>query len=72
MFLQKGQLYSETEGFILAIQDQVVATKNYKKYILKDISVTNDNCRKCHLFPETIEHITSGCKLLAGIEYTNR
>ena len=28
-FLKKGYLYPETEGFILAIQDQVIATNNY-------------------------------------------
>nr|CAI5864716.1 unnamed protein product [Callosobruchus analis] len=65
-WLHDGQLFPETEGFMLAIQDQVIATRNYKKYIIKDPSVTDDNCRKCHLQKETIEHITSACKILAG------
>lgn len=71
-FLQKGQLFPETEGFILAIQDQIIPTNNYKKYIMKDKTIIDDNCRKCHLSSETIEHITSACKLLASNEYTNR
>nr|CAI5864221.1 unnamed protein product [Callosobruchus analis] len=71
-WLHDGQLFPETEGFMLAIQDQVIATRNYKKYIIKDPSVTDDNCRKCHLQKETIEHITSACKILAGTEYTAR
>lgn len=71
-WLQKGELYPETEGFTLAIQDQVIATRNYKKYIMKDPNTTDDKCRKCHQFPETIDHITAGCKLMVESEYTNR
>ena len=71
-WLQKGELYPETEGFTLAIQDQVIATKNYLKYIVKDTNIKDDKCRRCHMFPETIDHITAGCKLLAGTVYTNR
>ena len=32
---RKGELFPETEGFLIAIQDQVIATKNYQKYIIK-------------------------------------
>ena len=39
---------------------------------MKDPNTIDDKCRRCHQFPETIDHITSGCKLLAGTEYTNR
>ena len=28
-WLKKGQLFPETEGFVMAIQDQVINTKNY-------------------------------------------
>nr|XP_018914170.1 PREDICTED: uncharacterized protein LOC109042060 [Bemisia tabaci] len=70
-FLQSGQLFPETEGFILAIQDQVIRTRNYRKFVIKDGTV-DDSCRKCHLCPETIDHITAGCRLLAGTEYTGR
>nr|CAI5833294.1 unnamed protein product [Callosobruchus analis] len=71
-WLQDGQLFAETEGFMLAIQDQVISTRNYKKCIIKDPSVVDDNCRKCHQQKETIDHITSGCRTLAGTEYTAR
>lgn len=71
-WLQRGELHPETEGFIIAVQDQVILTKNYQKYIIKDPSITNDKCRRCQIHPETIDHITAGCQILAGTEYTLR
>ncbi|XP_059045798.1 uncharacterized protein LOC131841493 [Achroia grisella] len=44
-WLQFGDLFGETEGFVCAIQDQVVKTNNYRKHILKD--GTEDICRAC-------------------------
>ncbi|CAK1602644.1 unnamed protein product [Parnassius mnemosyne] len=67
-----GSLFPETEGFLIAIQDQVINTRNYKKYILKDPNMQNDSCRKCHRLPETIQHITSACPSLAQTDYTHR
>ncbi|VEN57491.1 unnamed protein product [Callosobruchus maculatus] len=46
IWLQDGQLFPETEGFMLAIQDQVIATRNCKKYIIKDPSITDVSCRR--------------------------
>ena len=71
-WLKQGNLFPETEGFCLAIQDQVTATRNYQKFIIKDDTIESDSCRKCHLARETIEHITGGCRLLAATEYTER
>lgn len=71
-WLQRGELFPETEGFLLAIQDQVILTRNYLKYIIKDPNIENDECRKCHQFQETIDHITGGCRMLAGTDYTER
>jgi len=51
MWLTKGILFLETEGFIMAIQDQVINTNNYKKYITKEN--TNDTCRVCGKKAET-------------------
>jgi hypothetical protein len=34
-WLTSADLFAETEGFLTAIQDQVILTRNYKKYILK-------------------------------------
>jgi hypothetical protein len=61
---------NETEGFAIAIQDQVINTKNYLKHVIKDNSVIDDKCR-CKNQQETTEHITSGCSLLAPTEYTH-
>jgi hypothetical protein len=33
-WLTSADLFAETEGFLTAIQDQDILTKNYKKYIL--------------------------------------
>ncbi|KAL0812006.1 hypothetical protein ABMA28_009402 [Loxostege sticticalis] len=71
-WLKVGALFPETEGFIIAIQDQVINTRNYKKYILKDPNLTNDKCRKCNRLPETIQHITSACPSLTQTDYTHR
>ena len=48
-----ADLFSETEGFLTAIQDQIILRRNYKKYILKQ----PDNvelCRRCGKESETI------------------
>lgn len=70
-WLVRGQLHPETEGFIISIQDGVIATKNYRKYILKE-AIESDLCRRCGNARETIEHIISGCSALAGSEYVER
>nr|CAH7716666.1 unnamed protein product [Callosobruchus chinensis] len=57
-------------NFKLAIQDQVIATWNYKKLIIKDPSITDDSCRKCHQQKKTVDHRTGACRTLAGTEYT--
>jgi hypothetical protein len=64
-WLNYGQLYPETEGFMIAIQDQVIEAKNYRTFILKDSTLTNDLCRRCNDLPETIQHITSACGIHA-------
>jgi len=71
-WLTKAGLFPETEGFMIAIQDEVIATKNYKKHIIKDRNVLNDNCRLCNNATENIQHITSSCIKLAGSDYTKR
>lgn len=67
-----GELFAETEGFIIAIQDQVVSTKNYRKFILKDSNILDDKCRLCRDHRENVDHIISGCSSLASSEYTKR
>ena len=45
-------------GLFTAIQDQVILTRNYKKYILKQPD-TDELCRRCGKELETIQHITA-------------
>jgi hypothetical protein len=68
---KSGELFMETEGFLLAIQDQVVRTRNYRKFIIKEDGVI-DKCRMCGQAGENIQHITSGCPALANVEYLQR
>lgn len=69
-WLKKGNIYGETEGFMVAIQDQVINTRYYNKHIIKDPSAKTDKCRLCKTQIETIEHIIGGCAIFAGTEYT--
>lgn len=71
-WLTKSSLFSETEGFMIAIQDQVIATKYYRKHIIKSPDALNDKCRMCAEKFETIDHIISGCTVLAPKDYTER
>ncbi|CAH0721715.1 unnamed protein product, partial [Brenthis ino] len=70
-WLTKGNIFAETEGFFIAIQDQIIKTRNYSKYIIKE-SIETDLCRLCHQNKETIDHITGACKILATKEYIKR
>lgn len=67
----KQQLFGETVGFMCAIQDRVILTKNYRKHIIKEKNVL-DKCRRCGINNETIEHIMAGCNTLTGFDYTER
>ena len=62
-WIRSGYMFPETEGFMFAIQDQVVPTRNYKKVILKNAEV-EDRCRKCGGRGETIQHILNGCEVM--------
>jgi hypothetical protein len=64
-------LMHETEGFIFAIQDRVINTRNYKKQICGLKSII-DKCRIWGTEGETIEHIISSCIVLAQSEYKKR
>lgn len=71
-WLSSGELFPETEGFMVAIQDQVVNTKNYMRHIIRDPQIRDDRCRKCQEKPETIQHITAACSLLSQNDYLHR
>lgn len=69
-WLSDGYVYPETEGFIIAIQDRVIRTKNYEKHCL-GMNVV-DKCRKCGSVGETIEHVIAGCSSLSESAYLGR
>ena len=52
-------LKAESEGFMIALQDQVVATRSQTALIRGNQNPTV--CRKCSLFTETVPQIESGC-----------
>jgi len=69
--LTNVDLFAKSEGFLTAIQDQVILTRNYKKYILKQPD-TEELCRRCGKESETIQHIIAACEQLAPTEYVKR
>ena len=66
-WLRSSGLKSETEGFIMAAQDQSLFTRNYQANVLK--TGVDDKCRFCDKFTETIDHLISSCLILAPTEY---
>lgn len=71
-WLKSGELFPETEGFMLAIQDQIIDTRNYRKHIIRDNTLQTDLCRHCHSNSETIQHITGACRSIAQTDYKHR
>jgi hypothetical protein len=69
--IKKSNIHPETEGFIFAIQDRVINTRNYKKHICGLQSII-DKCRICGTEGEIIENIISSCTVLAQSEYKKR
>ena len=60
----------ETEGLILAAQEQALRTNSIKHSI--DKTSETPMCRLCGDSTETVRHIVSGCKKLAQGEYRKR
>ena len=69
-WLHQQNLKKETEGLIIAAQDQALRTNYIKKKIDKED--INPTCRMCHNSNETIDHILSSCGKLAQNEYKKR
>jgi hypothetical protein len=70
LWLLKRDLEAETESEIVAAQDQVIQTKYYTTKILN--TETDNKCRLCQRFDETIDHIISACPILAKEQYIKR
>ena len=71
-WLSYGGLYAETVSAMIAIQDRVPRTLNYRKHILQDVSVVDDTCRRCAQVVESVDHIIGGCSSLASTDYKER
>jgi len=54
----------------VATQDQAISTNYFKNKILKE--EFESKCRLCKQHEETIDHLTSGCPILAKNEYLMR
>jgi hypothetical protein len=60
----------ETEGLLLAAQDQALLTRNYQVSVMKEAG--SKKCRMCGARDETVMHILSECEKLAQGEYKKR
>ena len=66
-WLKSGDIKGETESTVVAAQDQEISTNYFKNKILKQ--EIESKCRLCKQHEETIDHLTSGCHILAKKEY---
>ena len=66
-WLKSGDIKGETESTIVAAQDQAISTNHFKNKILEE-KKTEGKCRSCKQYEETIDHLTSGCPILAKNE----
>ena len=69
-WLKTGKLKKETEGMILAAQDQALPTRHRKIRIEKQSG--DPKCRLCGEREETVMHVLSECKKIAQTEYKKR
>ena len=69
-WLKNGWMKKETEGLLLAAQDQALPTRNYKVTIMKEEG--SKKCRMCGERDETVMHLISECEKLAQGEYKKR
>ena len=65
-----SNLKGETEGLLVAAQDQAISTRNYQKVICGQ--QVDSKCRMCSQHEEAVDHIVSGCEVLAKTEYISR
>ena len=69
-WLRCAGLKAETEGIIMAAQDQGLHTRNYQANIVKN--GTDSKCRLCEDKIETIDHPVAECPIPAPKEYKER
>ena len=61
---------SSRTASILLLMEKMVETKVWK--VLRGLSNGDDKCRLCKEYRETVQHVLSGCKILAQQEYLSR
>jgi len=66
-WLKSGDIKGQTESTIVAAQDQAINTIYFKNKILKQ--EIESKYRLCKQHEETLDHLTSGCPILAKNEY---
>jgi len=59
--VDKRGFVRRNKDILTAIQDQVILTINYKKYVLKQPD-TDELCRRCGKESESIQHMTAACE----------
>lgn len=69
-WLKRTGLKAETEGLIIAAQDQSLPTQSYFARIVKDS--TSPLCKVWHKHEETVDHIISGSPELAKTDHLER
>ena len=69
-WLTNGELKKETEGFIIAAQDQALRTNAIKTKI--DKTANDSKCRLCKEKEETVDHLVSTCSKIAQTDYKER
>ena len=65
-----SNLKGETEGLLVVAQDQSLNTRNYQKVICDQ--QVESKCRMYSQHEETVNHILSGCEVLARTEYITK
>ena len=70
LWLRNGRFAAETEALIIAMQDGVLYTREFRANILKED--TTKVCRLCEVEVETIKHILSCCPLLQWSRFKER
>jgi hypothetical protein len=61
--LKFRDIKGETESTVVAAQDQIISTNYFRRNILKE--ETESRWRLCKEYEENIDHLTSGCPILA-------
>ena len=70
-WLTEQDLKKETEGLLIAAQDQALRT-NYIKHKIDKIPGSSPLCRLCRSHNETLDHILNGCPKLSQTDYKAR